>query len=212
MLIAQGSLPLLVAPRPLVSYAVSRRTADATRETPMPIRRLLEVLRLAGGEPPPPEHEFLVRVRRDLERLGPDRVEYLAAFAGQLARVALADSALSKDEEASIGRLLRERAHLDESDARLILDLMHHEAETLRGLQHHLLNRSVNERATAEQKLDLIDCLYAVASADGSIANVEDQEIRRVAAALMVHHKDLMAIRSRYKDRLEVMRLMREPR
>jgi uncharacterized tellurite resistance protein B-like protein len=149
-------------------------------------------------------------MRGELKKLGPERVEYLAAFAGQLARVALADSTLSADEEGSIARLLGERAHLGEPDVRLILDLMHHESETLRGLQHHLLNRSFNERATVEQKLDLIDCLYAVAGADGSIGNVEDQEIRRVATALMVPHKDLMAIRSRYKDRLEVMRLMKD--
>jgi len=178
----------------------------------MPMRRILEMLGLAGGEPRTPQHEFLARVRRELGRLGPDRVEYLAAFAGQLARVALADSTLSKDEEASISRLLRERAHLDKADVHLVLDLIRHESETLRGLQNHLLNRAVNECATAEQKLDLVDCLYAVAAADGSIANLEDREIRRVATALLVPHKDLMAVRSRYKDRLEVMRLARTER
>jgi hypothetical protein len=115
----------------------------------MPIRRILAALGLGGGAPPGPEHGFLARVRRELNELGAERVEFLAAFAGQLARVALADATLSKEEEASIARLLRERAHLDKSDARLIVDLMHHEAETLRGLQHHLLNRAVNERATA---------------------------------------------------------------
>jgi uncharacterized tellurite resistance protein B-like protein len=176
----------------------------------MPIRSVLEVLGLAGAEPPPPEHEFLRRVHRELEKLGPDRVEYLAAFAGQLARVALSDAILSVEEEASIAQFLRDRAHLEEADVRLVLDLIRHEAETLCVLQHHLLNRAVNERASPEQKLDLIDCLYAVAGADGSIADVEDREIRRVAHAILVPHNELMRIRARYKDRLEVMRLIRD--
>jgi uncharacterized tellurite resistance protein B-like protein len=175
----------------------------------MPIRYVLGVLGLGGSEPPPPEHEFLRSVHRELEKLGPDRVEYLAAFAGQLARVALADSVLSAEEEASIARILRERGHLEESDVRLVLDLIRHEADTLRILQHHLLNRAINECATAEQKLDLIDCLYAVAGADRSITDVEDQEIRLVAKAILVPHNELMTIRARYKDQLEVMRLMK---
>lgn len=177
----------------------------------MAMRRILEALGLVGGEPSD-EHEFLARVRRELGKLGRERVEYLAAFAGQLARVALADEKLSKDEEASIARILRERAHLDKGDVRLVLDLMHHESEALRGLRNHLLNRAFNECATPEQKLDLVDCLYAVAAADGSVANEEDREIRRVATALLVPHKELMAVRSRYKDRLAVLRLARDVR
>lgn len=176
----------------------------------MQIRYVLEVLGLTGAEPPPPEHEFLRGVYRELDKLGPDRVEYLAAFAGQLARVALADSILSPEEEASIARLLRDRSRLEEADVRLVLDLIRHEADTLRVLQHHLLNRAVNECASPEQKLDLIDCLYAVAGADGSIADVEDQEIRLVAHAILVPHNELMTIRARYKDRLEVMRLIKD--
>jgi uncharacterized tellurite resistance protein B-like protein len=175
----------------------------------MAVRHLLDALGLGGGEAPPSEHKFLARVHRELGKSGRGRLEYLAAFAGQLARVALADAELSKTEEVSILRLLRERAHLSRDEAKLVVDLIHHEAETLKGLQNHLLNRAVNEHATRKEKEELVDCLYAVAAADASISNVEDREVRRVAGALMIPQKTFAAIRSRYGDCLEVMRLVR---
>jgi uncharacterized tellurite resistance protein B-like protein len=65
--------------------------------------------------------------------------------------------------------------------------------------------------APPEEKQALIDCLYAVAAADRMVSDVEEQEIRRVAAALLVPHRVLMDIRGRYRDRLEVLQSLPRP-
>lgn len=174
----------------------------------MPIRKLLSVLGLEANEPPPPEHAFLLRVHRQLESLGTDRVEYLAAFAGQLARVAMVDSVLSETEEKSIARLLETHTELPRSECQLVVELMHHEAETLKGKQNHLLNRAFNRHASGQDKEQLIDSAYAVAAADERISDAEDQEVRRIAAAILMPHKRLMDIRSRYRDYLEILSTM----
>ena len=51
-----------------------------------------------------------------------------------------------------------------------------------------MLNRAVNAHATDAEKKQVIDCLYAVAAADDLVSDVEEQEIRRIAGALLVSH------------------------
>jgi uncharacterized tellurite resistance protein B-like protein len=177
-------------------------------ERTLRIRKLLSALGLQQDQAPPPEHAFLALVHRQLKRLGTDRIEYLAAFAGQLARVALVDSVLSKTEEESIVRLLRTRTELERGECQLVVQLMHHEAETLKGKQNHLLNRAFNRHASDQDKEQLVDSLYAVAAADDRVSDEEEQEIRRVAAAVLLPHKSLMEIRSHYREYLEVLDLL----
>lgn len=181
---------------------------STSRKWTMRIRKLLSVLGLQPDQAPAPGHSFLAEMHRQLERLGTDRIEYLAAFAGQLARVALVDSVLSDTEEKSIVRLLETRTELKRNERQLVVQLMHHEAETLKGKQNHLLNRAVNRHASLQDKEQLIDSLYAVAAADDRISDEEDQEIRRIAAAVLLPRKTLMGVRSRYRDHLEVLQLL----
>jgi uncharacterized tellurite resistance protein B-like protein len=174
----------------------------------VPIRKLLSVLGLQPDQAPAPEHGFLARVHAQLARFEPDRVEYLAAFAGQLARVALVDSVLSETEESSIAGLLEAHTELKRSECQLVVQLMYHEAETLKGKQNHLLNRAINRRATSRDKEQLVDSLYAVAAADDRVSDEEEREIRRIAGAILLPHKTLIDIRSRYREHLEILQLL----
>jgi uncharacterized tellurite resistance protein B-like protein len=155
-----------------------------------------------------PRGEFFAELRRHLSRLGPERLEYLAGFAGQLVRVAYADTTISDEEQASIVRLLRERMELDAREARLVVDLVRHESETFRGMHHHLLNRAINAYASAADKQALLECLYAVAAADRLVSNEEDLEIRRIASALLIPRRAANDVRAKYRDRLEVLKLV----
>ena len=64
--------------------------------------------------------------------------------------------------------------------------------------------------ATHEQKLALLDCLFAVSAADVSISTIEDNVIRQIAAELRLEHKDFISVRSRYRDHLAVLQDPRE--
>jgi uncharacterized tellurite resistance protein B-like protein len=176
----------------------------------MPIRRLLKSLGLHTDEPDVPRDAFLARVHQHLKQLGTNRVEYLAAFAGQLARVAYADDGISEAEAASMANLLETRANLPAHEARLVADIAGHEFEALREVGEHLLNRTINEHASALEKEQLVDCLFAVAAADHLVSDAEETEIRRVASNLLLPHKTLMDIRLRYKDQLEVLQFAKK--
>jgi len=171
--------------------------------------RVLRRLGLAPNQPDPPKGSLRARLRQRLPRLGAERVAYLAAFAGLLARVAYADSEISTSESKAIAKLLRERTELTAEESRLIAEIAAGETEALSGIENHLLNRAFNAHANDAEKDALIDCLYAVADADHLVSDIEDREIRRIAQALLVPHKRIIEIRSRYRDDLEILKLAR---
>jgi uncharacterized tellurite resistance protein B-like protein len=60
--------------------------------------------------------------------------------------------------------------------------------------------------ADHDEKMRLLDCIYAVAAADGSISTLEDNEASQIANELRIEHHDLIAIRSRYRKKLAVLK------
>lgn len=178
----------------------------------MRLRGLLNTLGLQPDGPAPGAGAFLHRLQDQLRLLGPDRLEYLAGFAGQLARVAHVDGGISAEEAVLIGDLLGRQAKLSAPQARVVVDLLRHEFGVLRSVEHHLLNRAINAHASTQDKHTLLDCLYAVASVDRTVSEIEEREIRKIAEALLVPHRVLMEIRAAYRDHLEVFQLLKRAR
>jgi len=171
----------------------------------MPLLRLLATLGLRADDPAPPSDPFLRRLQQELARLGAERLEYLAGFAGQLARVANAEGGVSAAEAEAMVAQLTTRGGLAAPDAAVIVDLLRHGYGGLRAAESHVLSRAVNDHASPDERLAMIECLYAVAAADHLVSDVEEQEIRRIAEALLIPHRVLMDIRSRYRDRIEAL-------
>ncbi len=69
-----------------------------------------------------------------------------------------------------------------------------------------LVTREFNNVATREQKLALLDCLFAVSAAEGGITSVEDNEIRQVSKELLLEHRDYIAERLKYREHLAVLK------
>lgn len=178
----------------------------------MRLRRLLTSLGLEASGPKPDADPFLRRLQEQLRQRGPERLEYLAGFAGQLARVAQVDDGISAAEATQISAQLCEHGHLTPEEARVVVDLLRHQFGVLRGVQPYMLNRAINAHAAPAEKQTLIDCLYRVAAADHLVSDVEEQEIRRIANALLLPHSVLMDIRARYRDRIEVLQMMKRVR
>ena len=74
------------------------------------------------------------------------------------------------------------------------------------GTENYLVTRELNRIASREQKLALLDCLFAVSAADESISTVEDNVIRQIAAELRLEHREFIEVRSRFRDHLAVLK------
>ena len=168
--------------------------------------RILRALGVSGDGPPTKKGEVHDRIHEELPRLGEERVEHLAAFAGLLARAAFGDMAISAPEEAAMEDCLRKTAGLDDKDAELVAHIARNAAETLGGVEDYLLTRAFNETANVQEKESLLECLYQVAAADGLVSSAEDEEIKQIGAALMIPHARVIEVRGKYSEQLEILK------
>ena len=141
-----------------------------------------------------------------LTNMPPEQARRVAAFAYLLSRVAHADDQVTDPERDAMQRLLVDRAHLAPEQAAIVIGIATSKIVHVRGTQDYPVSREVAGRATVEEKRALIDGLYAVCAADGLISTVEDNDVRRVASEIDLEHNDVVAIRSRYRDSLAVLK------
>ena len=148
------------------------------------------------AEEPDVPVDSLGEIERALTELDPTEARYLACFAYILHRIARADHDISDDESALIEQLVAERGGLTAERAALVVRIARSENLRHGGTEDFIVTREFEKRATREQKLALLECLFAVSAIDQSIRTVEDNEIRRVASEIKLDHGDYIAVRA----------------
>jgi uncharacterized tellurite resistance protein B-like protein len=99
-----------------------------------------------------------------------------------------------------------DHGQLPHEQAVRVVRIARSEATRSGGTDDFLVTRELNAIASHEEKLALVECLFAIAAADASILTVEDNEVRRIANELKVEHHEYIAVRSRYLQHLRVLR------
>jgi uncharacterized tellurite resistance protein B-like protein len=140
--------------------------------------------------------DSLGEIERALTELDPRAARHVACFAYILHRVARADHEISEEESALIEQLVATRGGLPPDRAALVVRIARSENLRHGGTEDFIVTRELSNLATRDQKLALLDCLFAVLAIDQSIRTVEDNEIRRVASELKLDHADYIGVRS----------------
>ncbi len=146
------------------------------------------------------------RIVASLERLDPGHARYIAAFAYILARVALADRVISHEETHVMETLVARHGGLTPGQAILVVQIAKSQTQIFGGTEDFLVTREFEQISTHEQKIGLLDCLFAVSAAADGIATVEDNEIRRIAMELKIPHDEYIRIRVTHRGELNVLR------
>ena len=141
-----------------------------------------------------------------LKAMEPARARQLAGFAYILSRVAHVDQRVSPEETAAIERILADEGRLSAEQTKLVVDIAKAQSVLFGGVEDFLVTREFASRATLEEKLSLLNCLFAVSSADESIDVVEDNEIRRISRELHIEHADYIAARLAHRRHLSVLK------
>lgn len=157
------------------------------------------------------ETESVRKIVQALDRLEPERAKYIAGFAYLLGRAARADLNISLKETQTMERILMERAGLPEEQAIIVIQMAKTQNILFGATENFLVSREFRSIATHEEKLALLDCLYAVAASENLISTIEDNEISQIADELRIEHPDLISVRSRYRDSLAVFQKERLP-
>lgn len=137
-----------------------------------------------------------------LERLPAETARYLAGFAYVLARVANADLQIAAAEADEIRRTVRILAALSADEADLVVEIAKSQARLLGGTENYVVTREFRRNSTPLQRAQLLECLFAVTAADGTISSAESREIANVAEELGFTRAEANALRTRYRDKL----------
>ncbi len=172
----------------------------------MSIMDLLRVARRRAADDRSADTDTIRRLVASLDRLEPERARYVAAFAYVLARVALADRVVGEAETRAMERLVAQHAGLPEEQAIIVVQLAKSQTLLFGGTEDFLVTREFDRIASLEQKLALLECLFAVSAAEGGIATVEDNEIRRIAIELKIPHDEYIRVRLAHRQDLNVLR------
>jgi uncharacterized tellurite resistance protein B-like protein len=146
------------------------------------------------------------RIVGQLDRLDPAVARYLAAFAYVLSRVASADLHTSEVEVQKMVEIMEGVGHLSEPQATLVVEIAKTQNRLFGGTEDFLVTREFREIASDLQRRELLDCLFAVAAADGEISAEEEAQIREIATELGFEHAEYVTARLKYSDKRTVFR------
>ena len=146
------------------------------------------------------------RIVSELDKLEPERARYLAAFAYVLSRVAGADLHISDVETDKMVGLVRHAGQLPEAQAMVVVEIAKNQHRLFGGTENFLVTREFREIASAEQRRELLECLFAVSAADDAISAEEEAQIWQIASELGFSHADYVQVRLRYSDKRTVWR------
>jgi uncharacterized tellurite resistance protein B-like protein len=174
---------------------------------------IFDLFRLNWNETPKsaPETEAVRKIVQALDRLEPQRAKFIAGLAYLLGRVARADLTISLEETQTMERILKEQGGLPEEQAIIVVQMAKTQNILFGSTENFLVSREFRDAATHEEKMALLDCLYAVAAADNSVSTVEDNEISQIADELRIEHPEFISVRSKYRDKLAVFQKPKAP-
>ncbi len=152
------------------------------------------------------ETETVRKIARALDELETERARYIATFAYILGRVAHADMDISEEETREMERIVAERGGLPAQQAVIAVQIAKSQNKLFGGTEDFLVTREFNDLAAYEQKLQLLDCLFALSACDDEISTIEDNEIGKIARELHLGREELVRARQGYVKQLGVLK------
>ncbi|MEP6993916.1 MAG: TerB family tellurite resistance protein [Acidobacteriota bacterium] len=139
---------------------------------------------------------FQSRMSSSEEPHRPDAVAIAAC--ALLLEIAHADDVFAEEERVRILRAVREDLGVAPEDVDEVIRLA--EAERRESVDLYQFTRMVAEKFSREQRLRLIEVIWGIVYADGTLTAVENQLARRIAELLGFQHPEVQAVRERVKS------------
>ncbi len=168
----------------------------------MSLLRFLGIKSESGETAETAETDTVRRISDQLDRLERGQAKFLAAFAYVLARVANADLRIDDSETAEMERIVIDLAHLSPGETALVVEIAKSQTRMLGGTENYVVTREFRSISTREQRAQLLQCIFAVAAADGTISSQESGEIMNIAEELGFTRAEATSLRSAYRDKL----------
>jgi uncharacterized tellurite resistance protein B-like protein len=136
--------------------------------------------------------------RRSAGAAGVDEVQLAAA--ALLVEAAHVDADFDPRERVAIDRILERRFKLSPAAARRLLESAEHANDA--AAQLFRFTQIINDRFALEQRIELMEMLWEVVYADGTLDALEDTLLRRIGGLINVPDRERGAARQRVVRRL----------
>jgi uncharacterized tellurite resistance protein B-like protein len=123
------------------------------------------------------------------------------ATAALLMEVARTDGGVSPTERESVERAVRGKFGLDAGEAAALVSLA--EQEVTQANDYYQFTSLINRAFSPEQKVRVVETMWAAAYADGELSAHENHVMRKVADLLYVPHAEYIAAKMRAKAAAE---------
>jgi uncharacterized tellurite resistance protein B-like protein len=172
----------------------------------------MSILKFLGLNPgqssttPTAETETVRKIVQKLDQLPEQQARYIAAFAYLLSRAARADLQVGQDETAVMERIIVQQGGLPEELAPVVVQMAKTQNQLFGSTENYLVTREFERMATRDQKLALLECLFAVTAADENITSAEDNVVKQISSELNLSQSDYIAARSLFRQHLAVLK------
>src|SRR6266849_5472648 len=147
-------------------------------------------------------NKILFKLRR---RIGTDGItpetRRICLLGGLMGIVAQADGEIDPKELDEIRMQLRMRDNFDPESLEVLMTII--EEESVRGLDRATLISEYAAKATFDERVELLDLLFAVAAADQALTFAELEELRGISAALGLSHRQYIDSKLRARAKAE---------
>ena len=127
-----------------------------------------------------------------------DQIEYAAA--ALLIEVAAVDKKFDSDERAKILEYVKEKFSLEDNVAQKLISKA--EAEVEGAVQLYGVTKALRNGLDYKDRVELMECLWTIAYADGEADPFEDQLMRRIGELIYVTDRDRGEARKRAIEKL----------
>ncbi len=118
----------------------------------------------------------------------PEGEMYFICLLGTLlASVAQVDGHFDASERKALKQVLKEKFSFDKKEMEILFEVVEEQAK--HGFDFHEVMTQTNQIVTYNERMNLIDCFFAIATADGEISHAESEQIRRITKAMHISHQ-----------------------
>lgn len=156
------------------------------------------------------EESFSSRLHKRVVELLPQQTEdshlLIACLSGLMARIAYNDLKVDEGEKKVIEESLKAWTDLSHSECQAVSELCLSEIKELAGIENHLYCLPLRESLSESKRYSIVESLFAVAAADGSVDNSEAEEIRNINNGLLLEHKHFISAKATVLDKIGALK------
>ncbi|MBL6991074.1 MAG: TerB family tellurite resistance protein [Bacteriovoracaceae bacterium] len=157
------------------------------------------------------DSEKLSRLHQKISKILPNQSDAelvkVACLAGLLARMAYVDLKIHDSEKKALVTALENWTSLSKEKINTIAELAIEEVLDLVGMENYKYCHPLNEVLNNDEKYAVLVSLFTMAASDGSVDNIESEEIRVITEGLRLEHKHYISARATVLSKLKALNL-----